>query len=209
MHAIILMFATALLAFWPSGIEAQCAQCKGDFDGNGHVTVDELVTSVNNALNGCPSPSQRFVDNGDGTITDGKTGLMWEKKSDEASPAVHGQNTQYSWDDASTVFLAELNSNAFAGHTDWRMPSVTELQSLVDYSHFAPAVDPAFNTGCISDCTVTTCSCTQADYYWSTTAYQDPSLPGYAWNVDFNLGALNSYEKSLPAFYVRAVRGGS
>jgi hypothetical protein len=53
------------------------AQCQGDFNRDGAVAINEIMTSVNNSLTGCPSPGARFVDNGDGTITDGQTGLMW------------------------------------------------------------------------------------------------------------------------------------
>src|SRR5215468_1884914 len=56
------------------------AQCKGDFNNDGRVTIDELVVAVDNALSGCAAGQPRFVDNGDGTITDHRTGLMWEKK---------------------------------------------------------------------------------------------------------------------------------
>jgi hypothetical protein len=56
------------------------AQCLGDFNGDGKVTIDELVVAVDNALDGCAISGSRFVDNADGTITDNKTGLMWEKK---------------------------------------------------------------------------------------------------------------------------------
>jgi hypothetical protein len=55
--------------------------CPGDLDGNQNVSIGELVTAVTSALEGCPFPPEpRFVDNGNGTITDNKTGLMWEKK---------------------------------------------------------------------------------------------------------------------------------
>src|SRR5437870_9536123 len=75
--------------------------------------------------------SRSFTDNGDGTITDNTTGLMWEKKSDDGS--IHDWNDRYSWGMNSppymmngtmvTTFLATLNASVgFAGHTDWRIP---------------------------------------------------------------------------------------
>jgi hypothetical protein len=216
MHAIILVFASVLLALWPARIEAQCDQCKGDFNGDGNVTVDEILTSVNNALSGCPLPGPRFLDNGNGTITDTKTGLLWEKKSDDGS--VHDQDNTYTWSGTSTAddgtvfttFLATLNQSNFAGHNDWRLPSRTELQDLVDYARFAPAIDPLFNTACASGCTVLTCSCTSFldNRYWSSTTAADTSIPDFVWNVDLNYGILNLFDKTLP-FYVRAVRSGS
>ncbi|MFI5395607.1 MAG: DUF1566 domain-containing protein [Candidatus Binatia bacterium] len=214
MHAIILVFATVVLALWPAGVRAQCCdRCEGDFNGDGKVTVDEILTAVNNALTGCPTPGPRFVDNGDGTITDASTRLVWEKKSADGS--IHDQDRTYTWSStgtaadgtAFTTFLATLNQSNFAGHNDWRMPSVTELRSLVDYARFAPAIDPLFNTACAPGCTVLTCSCTTIlNNYWSSTTAADTSIPGFVWTVDPNYGILNLFDKTLP-FSVRAVRG--
>ena len=95
MHAIVLLFAAVLLGLWPSRIGAQCNHCEGDFNGDGEVTINEIIVSVNNALGGCPTPGPRFVDNGDGTITDTKTGLQWEKKSDDGT--IHDQDDTYTW----------------------------------------------------------------------------------------------------------------
>ena len=72
-----------------------------------------------------------------------------------------------------TTFLATLNAGAgFAGHTDWRIPNLNELESIVNYQKpYPPAVDAAFNTGCAASCTGATCSCTASDDYWSSTTY--------------------------------------
>lgn len=81
------------LAAVPAGPAAARGQCCGDCDGNGLVTIEELVAAVGRALNGCAGvkptlppitptagPSANFVDNGDGTVTDLDTGLIWEQK---------------------------------------------------------------------------------------------------------------------------------
>ena len=213
MRAIVLIFATVLLALRPVRIGAQCDGCEGDFNGDGEVTINEIIVSVNNALDGCPGPSPRFVENGDGTISDTKTRLQWEKKSDDGS--IHDQDNTYTWTSgapfdadgtAFTSFLATLNrAPCFAGHCDWRLPTVVEFQGLIDYAQFAPAIDPVFYTACMPECTVTTCSCTTLDYYWSMTSSAEVS--NNVWNVDFNSGYVSLYDKTLP-FYVRAVRGG-
>ena len=159
--------------------------------------------------------ARSYTDNGDGTITDNVTGLMWEKKSDDGS--IHDKDNKYTWGMTSspytmngtmvTEFLAALNTGSgFAGHTDWRIPNRFELESLLDLENVGPAVDPAFNTGCTGGCTVTTCSCTQSDYYWSSTTSQ-PST-AYAWFVGFSTGGVSADGKGY-GNYVRAVRGGS
>jgi hypothetical protein len=112
-----------------------------------------------------------FTDNGDGTVTDQNTGLMWQKV-----PSSRG----FSWKDA----LAYAENCTHAGHDDWRLPTVKELQSIVDYSGVFPAVDSRFK------CTAITNESGQVDfpYYWTSTSAQFSShRPGYyyAWYVAF------------------------
>ena len=148
--------------------------------------------------------ARSYTDNGDGTITDNVTGLMWEKLSDDHS--VHGWDQGYTWYDAFEVKIAALNSGGgFAGHADWRLPNVNELRSLADYGTLSPAIDPVFNTGCAFGCTVTTCSCTQPWGYWSSTTYQNVTTA--AWRMDFFDGNQGAVTKSN-GLLVRAVRGG-
>lgn len=202
--------AIALLSLATPAL-AQANRCRGDFDGDGAVTVDEILTTVTNSLLGCPPPTERFVDAGDGTILDTTTGLQWESKSSDGS--IHDQDDTYTWasgpeagqdGSAFTVFLATLNQPpCFAGHCDWRLPTAGELQNLVDHARFAPAIAAAFAHDCEPDCAVTACSCTLPDYYWATPALAD--LPDSAWAVDFNYGLVNAFEKTLP-LHVRAVR---
>lgn len=120
----------------------------------------------------------RFIDNRDGTITDTKTDLIWQKEADCKA---------YTWPEAMN-YCRGLN---LAGHEDWRLPTVQELVSLVDYGRFDMAIDPAFQ--CFSA------------YYWSSTtnAYNTDS----AWNVSFYSGSNYYYDKSN-SYYVRAVREG-
>ncbi len=84
-----------------------------------------------------------FYDNGDGTITDKATGLMWTQNDD---------GNGMTWPEA----LNYAENAVFAGHTDWRLPNAKELQSILDYSR-APsvtssaAIDPLFNCSSITD----------------------------------------------------------
>jgi hypothetical protein len=145
-----------------------------------------------------------YTDNGDGTITDNVTGLMWEKLSDDGG--IHDWANSYTWADAFNVKIGALNAGSgFAGHTDWRLPNRRELESLVDAGRMSPSIDPVFNSGCAANCTVLTCSCTNSFAYWSSTTYQ--SNPVGAWFVDFSDGRVAFDGKSTP-YNVRAVRGG-
>lgn len=150
--------------------------------------------------------ARQYIDNGDGTITDTKTGLMWEKLDDNDGGGIHDQDDFYTWYDAFTTKIATLNSGGgFAGHTDWRLPNTNELQSLIDYGRSGPAIDPSFNTRCSPSCTVTTCSCTYG-LYWASTTYQDS--PYYAWYIDFYDGVMSYDGKDSSTHHVRAVRDG-
>src|SRR5262245_56194308 len=151
-----------------------------------------------------------YIDNGDGTITDNNTSLMWEKKSDDGS--IHDQDNSYTCQDA-FAYVATLNSGNFAGYNDWRLPNLRELQSIVNYQVVAPAVSAVFNTNCVPGATVLTGSCTahvptlewQFNYWSSTTAVFQR---GNAWYVNFNIGDPGHIDKPL-SLRVRAVRGGS
>lgn len=152
-----------------------------------------------------------FTDNGDGTVTDNTTGLMWEKK--DRSGSVHEQNAFVIWSDSgsaldgnlATWFLAQLNDGSgFAGHTDWRLPNQFELLSLLDYGRTNPSIAPEFNTNCTPGCTVLTCSCTRADFYWSSTTLVD--FPSQAWTVNFTSGLAAPTYKTMASATVRAVR---
>ena len=171
--------------------------------------------------------SPRFVDNGDGTITDRSTCLVWEKK--DQSGTLHDWGNGYQWSSsgtaadggAFTVFLAGLNSAGFAGHHDWRLPKEDglngsvpeELESILAAPYPCtgksnPCVDAAFNTNCVASCSATgvsSCSCTQSNIYWSATT--TASLPDFAWFVNFDDGTVGVSNKTLN-YSVRAVRGG-
>ncbi len=172
-------------------------------------------------LTGTTCDAARYVDNVDGTITDNLTGLVWEKKSDNGD--VHDVNNTYSWSTGSpwngdgtaftgllAVGATSLNEVGFAGANDWRLPTLGELQTILLPDPYPcatlPCVDSAFDSGCTGGCSVTTCSCTQSNYYWSSTTYQ--GAPMYAWIVSPNAGSVGTSDTTDNIIYARAVRGG-
>jgi hypothetical protein len=113
-------------------------------------------------------------------------------------------------------WLNQINAAQFAGHDDWRIPSVgrdggtVELETIVDTNvpkcgSGVPCVPAAFDTECELECTVTSCSCTHPDFYWSMTS--GVGVPPFAWGVFFPDGRVIGGDKAA-AFPVRAVRGG-
>jgi hypothetical protein len=147
-----------------------------------------------------------FTDNGDGTITDNNTGLVWEKKSDDGT--ANDRDTLHNWSNAFASHVVTLNSTSFAGFNDWRVPNARELESIVNYQNANPALSPVFNSGCVPGCSVLTCDCNQANWWSSTTATPPPS--NQAWLLSSNDGVLtaNSLSKAS-AIGVRAVRAGN
>lgn len=128
-------------------------------------------------LAACPAQAG-YVDNGDGTVSDQSTGLVWEKA---------GSATDMNWEAA----LAWCESATTGGYTDWRLPDIRELVSIVDESRTNLAIDPVF-------------SCTESTF-WSGSTFVGDSQS--AWSVSFGYGALSFFEKTT-ADAVRCVRGG-
>ena len=90
------------------------------------------------------TPPHHFVDHGDATVTDLGTGLMWQQCSlgQDGEASCEGVATEMTWQQALQA-AADLNSaGGFAGHSDWRLPNVKELRSLVDEACFEPAINP-------------------------------------------------------------------
>lgn len=154
-----------------------------------------------------------YTDNGDGTITDNNTGLVWEKKSDDFN-LLHDKDNIYWWSGNSaqeTVWdwLEDVNAEAFGGYQDWRIPNVKELLSIMDFQK-QWAVPAAFNTNCVPGATVLTGSCTFQSIYWTSTTEAASIVGGTstsAWEVD-NYGSVSTSFKSSTA-RARAVRGGT
>jgi len=156
-----------------------------------------------------------FRDNGDGTITDQRSGLVWEKKSNDGS--IHDMDNVYAWGRSVepytmdgpvvTEFLAALNTKpCFAGHCDWRIPNLRELQTLANYERVNPAAWEDLDRGCKDGCTVLDCSCTSGVITWTSTTHR--LSPRDAWAIHFTNGQSSGSVKTRRSA-VRAVRGGS
>ena len=107
-----------------------------------------------------------FVDNGDSTITDRATGLMWSK-----GDSAKGLN----WQEA-LAWAQTKNAENYLGHSDWRLPNAKELQNIVDYTRspdttYSAAIDPLFT------CTGITNEAGKADFpfYWTGTTHMSVS----------------------------------
>jgi hypothetical protein len=129
---------------------------------------------------GCANDASRFTDNGDGTVTDNCTGLQWLQDSVETpDDDLDGHPDPVTWCKA----MEFCNDLVFADHSDWRLPNVRELQSLVDYGRFAPAIAPEFRLAGNR----TAEGNTVYDYWTSTSYIEDPKK---AFAVRFQFGSV-------------------
>lgn len=165
-----------------------------------------VATWAKIAAKGSPAAAcsgARFVDHGNGTVTDKLTGLQWEQKTDDGG--IHDKDALYTWSagisqadgTVFTDFLASLNSGAcFAGHCDWRLPTRAELQLPIALPH------PCTTPPCIDESVF---GPTAPAFHWSSTT--NATGDGFAWGVQFATGVLGAFPKSTSAA-ARAVRTG-
>ena len=129
----------------------------------------------------------RYADNGDGTVTDNNTKLMWVKNANRCG-------WKEKWQDA----INYCGDVTLAGLSDWRLPSLSELMSLIDPSHRNPALTPGHPFTNV-----------QSDSYWSSSYYYHPLLHDYfAYDVYFGDGWSDpSGFDPMHLAYVWCVRG--
>ncbi len=125
-------------------------------------------------------------DNGNGTVTDSATGLVWQKCSAGLGTTLGncntGNPTKYNWSNA----ISYCEGLTLGGRSDWRLPNINELRSIIDYTFKLPAIDSiAFPN-------------TQSDTYWSST---------FCYSVDFDIGNVSLQFYNTNPYYVRCVTG--
>ncbi len=138
------------------------------------------------------NPDSAYIDHGNGTVTDTRTGLMWKQCAEGLSdPACRtGRALHFDWADAP----AHAEASTFANYTDWRLPSKDELLSLVEEC----GINPSINTNRFPN--------TPISYFWSgspRTGSSDGAL-----YVLFSSGSVGSGNVRTMRNHVRLVRGG-
>lgn len=129
-----------------------------------------------------PAWAARYTDNGNGTVTDTQTKLVWQQTA---------YTVQQTWEDAITY----CENLVLADKVDWRLPNFRALQSLIDDSRSEPALDPLFIGAWDME-------------YWSSTTME--FNPTQAWSLNFDRGSIWPGVKGIgyPYLYTRCVSGG-
>ena len=137
----------------------------------------------------------KLVNNGNGTVTDKDTGLMWQKCSvgQNSDGACRGTASEFNWFQANGSACKAIR---IGGYSDWRLPSKDELATIVDKSATqpGPTIRASYFPGTIKA------------GYWSSTP--DDAKPDVAWLVDFTKGFVIPAVNKKNHWYVRCVRAG-
>jgi uncharacterized protein len=126
-------------------------------------------------------PSPRFTDNGNLTVTDSLTGLMWTKDGNAPGPAGCIQTKSKNWQQARD-YISCINANKYLGYNDWRLPNRKELRSLVNYGE-ANSVTWLNTQGFTN----------VQSYYWSSTAFAYDDRNGSVWTVFMHNGMVHNH----------------
>jgi hypothetical protein len=136
----------------------------------------------------------RYIDNGDETVTDKKTGLMWKQcpEGSSGSGCTTGNMGKYTYKGAIEHADKKIT---FANHSDWRLPNIKELASLLAHDRR----DPAINRNLFPN--------TPGSDFWSSSpdASSDTNY-SYSWKLNFGYGN-NDHRYRYNKYYVRLVRG--
>lgn len=135
-----------------------------------------------------------FIDNGNNTISDKATGLMWSKDDSQ---------TGMNWEQA-LAYAQSKNKENFCGYNDWRLPNAKELQSILDYSRSpgttnSAAINPIFN------CSSITNEAGNKDYpwFWTSTTHMSFNGTSYggSWAIYVCFGRATGWMRTPPNSY--------
>lgn len=143
------------------------------------------------------APSERYLVDENGTVSDTRTGLMWKRCSEGQSgpECAEGEPVLYNWKEALDHVQEVNRGGGFAGYRDWRAPSVRELFEIVEYR----CVHPSANLEIFPNA--------WAVAYWTSTPYPGTANFDRVWHLFFENGVADQSFKDS-GNYLRLVRGG-
>jgi alpha-tubulin suppressor-like RCC1 family protein len=176
-NAIIVMAGLFIILSSSGGVQAAAAKKGASKDKS----VSTREKSATDAASGQATPAkaekpavplnERYTDKGDGTILDKNTGLIWLKEANVSNLPLPSEGAKQ--------FLQEMNSGKRPnfGFTDWRLPTINEIETLVDKTRFYPALPVGHPFANV-----------QNHFYWSSSMGKD--VLDYIWIVDMASGDM-------------------
>ncbi len=155
--------------------------------------------SCDTSLYPLSAPTARFVDNGDGTVTDTSTHMMWMRCSlgqTWTGSACAGAAAAMPWQAAQDAALAMNHSAGYAKHTDWRMPRIPELANIIERQCAGPRTN------------ITVFPDTPAGFFWTASERRGAGNENQAYVLSFGPEGTAGDMKTAPHF-VRLVRDAS
>ena len=143
------------------------------------------------SLLSAPALAAPYADNGNGSVTDSGTGLTWKRCAEGQTwtgSSCSGTPGTFTWAQATAL----TGTVSFAGRSDWRLPNIRELQTLVDRARYGPVLDPAAFP-----------NAPNSVYAWSATPVA--ANAGNAWKLHLS-GGLSTYAGLPEANVVLMVR---
>ena len=189
-------------------VEIPCPSSGQPFYGqDANYTINPMsYTKLDGSGNALSSSATYWV-----MVKDNVTGLIWENKTVDGT--IHDKNKTFTWYDSNPAtnggyagtpgdgtdtedFIGALNSAHFGGYSDWRLPTINELDSIVncDIPYPGPTINAAYFPNTVSS------------FYWASTTPANGTY--YAWGVHFVNGSVGNGSYKSGSYYVRAVRGG-
>ncbi|MEC9492570.1 Lcl domain-containing protein [Flexistipes sp.] len=150
------------------------------YDADGNVVTDGSIKDDGYYQAGAPRSYSR--DNSTNIVTDETTGLMWQDDTD-------AENVDINWPKAKTY----CQNKTHGGYSDWRLPTIKELATIVDSGKYSPSIDSVFEN-------------VLSTRYWSSTTFSNDNSS--AWDIVF-ISGRDSVDTKTATYIVRCVRGNS
>lgn len=164
--------------YWSSTTIGTSLPYSVDFNDGGVSKLYKPLSYNVRCVRGQEWGRNNFTDDGNGTVMDDTTGLMWQQDDDGVTR---------NWETA----LSYCEELLLAGHSDWRLPDAKELGSITDVTWYQPSIDTTYFPTA------------KSSTYWSSTASADPLFD--VWSVFFNNGVVAGHGYTY-INYVRCVR---
>lgn len=144
------------------------------------------------------SPAERYTDNGDGTVTDRSSGLMWMRCAlgqTWTGTTCMGAPGTYTWQSAQSAASSLNAAGGYASHADWRMPHIPELAMIVERQ----CANPRINLSVFPE--------TPSSYFWTATGRRGKGMDAEGYLLSFGAEGAG-HEAKDDRHFARLVRAG-